>query len=159
MDLSKISFEELNDLYKSVDAELRERFSKQELDDSSDYSSSSEEEEEIKPQKVRKVKTDEIKPGIQPLSESSVFMDPNAKVCKKRGPKPGQERQKPVSKAQQYWDQFGPELYDDATREFGKLTAQQLIAKYGCNTQEGKITKYMIGELVKIGKRQEGIAA
>lgn len=157
MDLSKISFEELNELYKSADAELRERFSKQQIDDSSDCSSDSSEEEIVR--KPRKVKTDEIKPGIQPLSESSVFMDPNAKVCKKRGPKPGQERQKPVSKAQQYWDQFGPELYDDATREFGKLTAQQLIAKYGCNTQEGKITKYMIGELVKIGKRQEGISA
>ncbi len=145
MDLTKLSVEELNHLYEYSNKELRKRFADTQIDDSSEEESSEQSEENIRP-------------GIQPKHDSSVFIDPKAVAPKKRGPKPGQDRQKPISKAQQYWDQFGPELYDDATREFGRLTAQQLMAKYACNTQEGKITKYMVSELVKIGKRQEGIS-
>lgn len=152
MDLSNLSFEQVNNLYKQSECELRKRFQDNNVDSSGSDSDSEE-------GYTHNKENDAIMPGIQPLNQSSVFIDSKAsKEAKKRGPKPGHDRQKPISKAQQYWDKFGPELYDDATRELGKLTAQQLMSKYACNTEEGKITKYMVGELIKIGKRQEGIA-
>lgn len=70
----------------------------------------------------------------------------------------GHERVKPVSRSQKYWDLFGPELYDDATKPQGKLTRGQLIAKYETQLDnEERLTPYMISTLIALGKRLEGI--
>lgn len=68
------------------------------------------------------------------------------------------KRQKPISKAQRYWNNFGPELYEDATGE-SQLTHKQLIEKYGCQLENGeKLSDYMVSALIGMGKRLEGIA-
>lgn len=77
---------------------------------------------------------------------------------KKRGPKPGQIKKKPISKAERYYNLFGNEMYNDfkdvtSEKEIRRaLTIDQLIVKYNPQCNEGPLTRYMVTQLLKMKK-------